>query len=295
MPPGGPDIEGLKALAAHNQLLADWSTRVVLLGLLAEIGVTFAYTKEKSRSEIILGVLATMVIALGVYGEVRFGSRAAQEAATLQSISDEKVAELNLKAAQLTADNLDLQEVLEPRRVFDPWLPNLSEDIVRTSQSVAEFREMRVKLQSVPNFAAETLANDLKSILANDGWKPRVVADWRESALPPASIRDGVEIWTWEPASTAGSSTANEEEPCMSQVQKGKSWYAAEALKKFLVANGVRLVTHTNIGGGQCPPDERGGIPGEPHDGGIVVTIGMKNIAMEIEILRARRARREAQ
>jgi hypothetical protein len=96
--PGGLEIEALKALVAHNQSWADWSTIAVFIGLLGEIAITFAYTKDKPRSEIVLGVVCGAVIAFGVYGEYKFGSNAAQENAELQNISDRKVAELNKEA-----------------------------------------------------------------------------------------------------------------------------------------------------------------------------------------------------
>jgi len=107
---GGPDVEALKALTAHNQSWTDWSTLVVFIGLLGEIGITFAYTKDKPRSEIVLGVLCGVIIALGVCGEYRFGSQAAQENAQLQSISDGKVADLNKAASKA-------QEMAESERL----------------------------------------------------------------------------------------------------------------------------------------------------------------------------------
>jgi hypothetical protein len=98
--PGGPEIEALKALASHSQSWADWSTFIVFLGLLGEIGITFAYTKDKPRAEIIWGVICGVVIAVGVYGEYKFGSKAAGANSQLQRISDTKVAALNVEAEE---------------------------------------------------------------------------------------------------------------------------------------------------------------------------------------------------
>jgi hypothetical protein len=86
--PGGPETEALKALAEHSQSWADWSTLIVFIGLLGEIGITFAYTKDKPRSEIILGIICGVVIAVGVLGELRYGSRAAQANSQLRIISE---------------------------------------------------------------------------------------------------------------------------------------------------------------------------------------------------------------
>jgi hypothetical protein len=90
---GGPEIEALKALAANSQSWTDWATFAVFIGLLGEIGITFAYTKDKPRSEIILGIVCGVVIAVGVLGELRFGSRAAQANAQLRIISEGRLAD----------------------------------------------------------------------------------------------------------------------------------------------------------------------------------------------------------
>jgi hypothetical protein len=149
--PGGPEIEALKALAANNQSWADWATFVVFIGLLGEIGITFAYTKNKPRSEIVLGIICGVIIALGVLGELRFGSRASQANTKLRIDSEAKLADaedrlgkaesglrtaivdtghaeeraglankhakqLEVKAEQLHKENLDLEAELSPRR-----------------------------------------------------------------------------------------------------------------------------------------------------------------------------------
>lgn len=98
--PGGPEIEALKALAAHGQSWADWSTLIVFLGLLGEIAIAFAYTKDKPRSEIIWGIVCGVVIAAGVYGEYRYGSKAARANLELQRISELMVANLNREAGE---------------------------------------------------------------------------------------------------------------------------------------------------------------------------------------------------
>lgn len=94
--PGGPEIEALKALAQNSQLWADWSTFAVFIGLLGEIAITFAYAKDKPRSEIVLGVICGVIIAVGVYGEWRFGSKAAQANGELRRLSEEQLAHVTM-------------------------------------------------------------------------------------------------------------------------------------------------------------------------------------------------------
>lgn len=103
--PGGLEIEALRSLASHNQSLADWSTLIVVLGLIGEIIVTFAYAKGKPLSEIVFGVICGIVIAIGVFGEYSYGSRAAHANTELRRISDLKIADLNNKAADAERDS----------------------------------------------------------------------------------------------------------------------------------------------------------------------------------------------
>jgi ABC-type Mn2+/Zn2+ transport system permease subunit len=88
--PGTPDIDALKALVAHNQYWSDWSTIAVFVALLLEIIIIFAFSKDKPRSETILSFICGLMLSVGVYGEYRFGSRAARGSAELQNISDQK-------------------------------------------------------------------------------------------------------------------------------------------------------------------------------------------------------------
>jgi hypothetical protein len=104
--PGAPDIDALKALVAHNQYWSDWSTIAVFAALLLEIIIIFAFSKDRPRSETILSLICGLILAIGVYGEYRFGSRAALGNAELQNISDQKVAELNRQANALEQANI---------------------------------------------------------------------------------------------------------------------------------------------------------------------------------------------
>lgn len=88
---GGPEVDALKALAANSQSWADWSTIVVVLGLVGEVIIAFSYTKDKPRSEIILSISCGIIIALGVFGEYRYGSRAAWANTQLRVISEGKL------------------------------------------------------------------------------------------------------------------------------------------------------------------------------------------------------------
>src|SRR5260370_3449708 len=110
------DIEALKKLAVDTRLWAEWSTRAVVAGLFLELLVEFLYTKDKPWHEIVLSVLAVIVIAVGVYGELHFGATGAQANATLQRDSDERVAQANERASDADKDAANARKAAEDER-----------------------------------------------------------------------------------------------------------------------------------------------------------------------------------
>jgi hypothetical protein len=95
-----PNPETLKSVFAANSNLSEWATIAVFIGLLGDILVIFVFSKDKPRSETWLAFIFALIIAVGVYGEYAFGSKAASAARELQNISDQKVAESNQKASE---------------------------------------------------------------------------------------------------------------------------------------------------------------------------------------------------
>lgn len=106
--------EPLNALLAHDQWWASMSTIVVFGGLVIDLAaVLISSPKEKSRRlETILSLVGVLTIALGVLGEWHFETRAASEGKNLQSLSDQKVAQLNADSARLRQQNLQLGQQL---------------------------------------------------------------------------------------------------------------------------------------------------------------------------------------
>lgn len=110
-----PDSEAIKAVFTINRALADWATIAVFVGLLGDILVIFLFRKDKPKSETWLAFICTLTIALGVYGEYRFGGKASQAAADLQRLSDERVAGLNKEAGDARKAAADLVSQIQPR------------------------------------------------------------------------------------------------------------------------------------------------------------------------------------
>ena len=71
-----PDLETLKLIFETNRNWAEWAAIAVVVGLLGDILVIFLFSKDKPRSETWLAFACTLIIAVGVYGEYSFGSKA---------------------------------------------------------------------------------------------------------------------------------------------------------------------------------------------------------------------------
>jgi hypothetical protein len=87
-------------VSAGRENLSAWA---VVLALLFEAVLLWRYSSSKSPAETALFILADLVIAGGVYGEIRFGRRASAAGAELQHISDAKVAAASLETERLRA------------------------------------------------------------------------------------------------------------------------------------------------------------------------------------------------
>lgn len=96
---GSPELEALKAVLVSNNRYLGWCTIAVFVGLLVEYTILlWLKRKELSSGEIALTIIAGLAIAGGVYGEYHFGSAAARTAMQIESLSENRVAQLNREA-----------------------------------------------------------------------------------------------------------------------------------------------------------------------------------------------------
>src|SRR6266540_940120 len=93
--------ELLKDVFVTNRDRAEVATIVVFIGLIGDIIVIFLFSKDKPRSETWLAFVCTLAIAVGVYGEYKFGGNAARAADQLQRLSDEKIVGEQLERIKL--------------------------------------------------------------------------------------------------------------------------------------------------------------------------------------------------
>src|ERR1700733_3101021 len=94
------EVSALKAAFSLNNDWFEYSTIIVLAGLVFELVVLFAAHKTASWREKSVLIAGTVIIAIGVAGEWDFGSKANTAALRLQAIADEKVATLTRETAK---------------------------------------------------------------------------------------------------------------------------------------------------------------------------------------------------
>lgn len=122
-------------------------------------------------------------------------ARAAEKAA----VATEATAKLNLQAEQLRNDNLALQRLMLPRRlgsvvaITSPDEPDTPPAAETQFAGIRAFSNVRVLLQVVPDFEAQTLANDMLFVLGAFGWHVEQI-DESISRLSPRLIADGVQV-----------------------------------------------------------------------------------------------------
>jgi hypothetical protein len=89
------EVEALKVAFATNTNWVEWAAFAVFVGLLGDIAVILIFDffdKDKSWWEIILGGVASAIIAAGVWGEPHFGHRATDASGQLQAILEKQAA-----------------------------------------------------------------------------------------------------------------------------------------------------------------------------------------------------------
>jgi hypothetical protein len=107
----GSDDELRKGIS-QNETRAEWGGAAVVFGLAIEVVLTAAFRHGESIIEGWGPVFADMLIALGVAAEILFARKARSKAESLQRRSDEKIAELNARAAEAERDTARIREAL---------------------------------------------------------------------------------------------------------------------------------------------------------------------------------------
>jgi hypothetical protein len=193
------EVSALRLAFEVNNDWFEYSTIVVLAGLVFELVMLLAFHKTGSWREKVVLIAGTLIIAIGVAGEWHFGSKSSTTALRLQAISDEKVAALNTRSEELRAANLKQEEriallskeIVETRKgvAARNISPEQHEAVVK---KLAGFKDQRVELSIYPvTFETEFFAGQFGTMLFAAGWKVDLPA--KRLTTPPLTWGTG----TW--------------------------------------------------------------------------------------------------
>jgi hypothetical protein len=171
------EISALKLAFSINNEWFEWSTIVVLAGLVFELVTLLAFHKSASWREKSILIAGTLIIAIGVAGEWHFGSKASTAALRLQTISDEKVASL----AKDTADaRKDAAEAVERAAKLEK------------DAELAKERAAKAELELAKIKTPRTLGPSRQQTVAN-ATRPFIGQRYRAAISQAAD--DGVAFW----------------------------------------------------------------------------------------------------
>lgn len=146
-------VAALQGTFSTSNALSEWSALIVAIGLLVELIVLFVFSKGMRASEKAFLVLGNVLIVAGVLGEWRYGGRAADAAAKLQTNANAKIAAANLRAAEIeklsawrALSDTQRQRFVEalkahPSSVMIAWIANDPESLFFAQQLDVAFRE----------------------------------------------------------------------------------------------------------------------------------------------------------
>ena len=193
-----PHIESLKSALNFYTSWAGYCTFTVFVGLIFEYAILFfSERKRLTPKEVVLTVIAAIMIAGGVGGEYCFGSKASNVAATLEGVSEQRIADSNREAKQaeddaekVKAENLQLEAQIAPRRVT----AEQQEKILGNLEAFkAEFSGKRIKVVSyILDTEALVFSEQITHILRSSGM---TVDDDAMSITPVATLVFGIQVF----------------------------------------------------------------------------------------------------
>ena len=121
------DSDQLRGDVERNEARSHWAGGVLVAGLLIEVILALHFSERKAPLANWSPVLADILVAAGVYGEIHFSGKAARAQKALQAITDSRLTEALDRAAK--AEN-NLVEYLTPRRAkLLPHIDTIAEEL----------------------------------------------------------------------------------------------------------------------------------------------------------------------
>lgn len=119
-----------------NSRRVDFCTRAVVLALFFEAVVLWEYSGNKPLRETALFIACDLLLAVAIYGEITFGKKYSTAQSKLKRLSDQKVADAYLTAAE-AQDRLS--ELLEWRKLDPEQTGRVAEKLRRFAGSQFDF------------------------------------------------------------------------------------------------------------------------------------------------------------
>lgn len=245
-----------------NHRWAGWAAKIIVVGLGLDIVVLIALPEAEGWLHIGAAVFATLVITLGVAGEIFFEGRAHRAAVKLQRISNEKVSAANERAskademaARLRAHAAELRLVLLPRVLpadTDASYRELYDDL-------AKFAGTEALVFVVPDFASRRFAEEIVRALKEAGWTATLQTN--------DGLWNGVVVYSGKDGSPL----------------EGRPMRAAQSLVNLTMALETMFVMHSHM----QPELEKLRYPHGLPDNAVVVEVGLPDTGWRISMLDA--------
>ncbi|MEA2897900.1 MAG: hypothetical protein QOJ84_3515 [Bradyrhizobium sp.] len=188
-----------------------WGAWLIVAALVAEAySVWQFHTPDKSSVEAIFLVIANLAIAAGVYAEIHFGRKAESIAASLQQLSDERVAQANERA--LTAQ-LELEKFRKPRSLPSWKLPDFE-------RALKPFAGTPYLIRSMLDSEIFRLAEMLQRAFKWSQWVEIELGEPSYGGIASMNEYDGIEIR-------------------IDASRRGEWWEAAKAVADVFVSEGI--------------------------------------------------------
>lgn len=269
------DLESLLTGYKHWR---DIGNRLLIGGLIAEVFISAAIAEHR-KYKWLAELLAAVIVLVGVWVEVQNGGYADDIERQIRQQSDEKIADLNKEAKQLSnaeaQARLAIAEAQKETAQAEERAESAKEQATRLLRAFVtpklfidpkEFPKLQkfagtpFLAQGLPpvdkpapnettdTFRARQEASSESYMAAGSfgqlqevGWKP-----W----VPPANCRwswgsmlGGITVWSWRPEPHTMLHLQTPFEMSL-DTPEGKAWAAGEALTLYLQAEGVQNITH---------------------------------------------------
>ncbi len=182
----GKSYGDLKSRYQRNSARADWLAKFIILGLAVEIVGVFVL--QKPAMEGAVTIISAALIAIGVWGELKFSHRAREAGDAIVAEAEARGAEATLKAQEVV---LELAKFRAPRTLNREQTERIAGKIKQYTG--AQFAGAR----NPGNPEFKSCLRDIEIALHMAGWKE---IDWHVSAGRPraaglTTIGTDVSVW----------------------------------------------------------------------------------------------------